>query len=119
MALEFQCDNSLMVSADPNKLSQIVINLLSNSLKATDKNGSVRLIAGKKDAEAFIEVSDTGCGIKKEEIPFIFERFFKALPGGLGLGLAIVKELVEAHDGRIEVKSKYGKGATFTVYLPV
>jgi len=118
MALEFQCDNSLMVSADPNKLSQIVINLLSNSLKATDKNGSVRLIAGKKDAEAFIEVSDTGCGIKKEEIPFIFERFFKALPGGLGLGLAIVKELVEAHDGRIEVKSEYGKGTVFTVYVP-
>ncbi|MDI6743930.1 MAG: ATP-binding protein [Thermodesulfovibrionales bacterium] len=119
IALEFQCDDGLLINADPDKLSQIVINLLSNALKATYKNGIVRLIAGKKDAEVFIEVSDTGRGIKKDEIPFIFERFFKAVPGGLGLGLAIVKELVDAHDGRIEVKSEYGKGAAFTVYLPV
>jgi two-component system sensor histidine kinase BaeS len=117
IALEFQCDNS-PINADPDKLSQIVINLLSNALKATDKNGSVRLAAGKKDSEVFIEVTDTGRGIKKEDIPFIFERFYKALPGGLGLGLAIVKELVDAHDGRIKVKSEYGKGASFTVYIP-
>ena len=119
IALEFQCDDVLPLNADPDKLSQIVINLLSNALKATDKNGNVRLAAGKKDSEAFIEISDTGHGIRKEDIPFIFERFFKAIPGGLGLGLAIAKELVDAHDGRIEVKSEYGKGATFTVYLPV
>ncbi len=119
IALVFQCGD-VLINADPDNLSQIVINLLSNALRATDKNGSVRLAAGKKDSEAFIEISDTGHGIRKEDIPFIFERFFKAMPGGLGLGLglAIVKELVDAHDGRIEVKSEYGKGATFTVYLP-
>lgn len=117
IALDFQCSD-MTINADPDKLSQIVINLLSNALKATDKNGSVRLAAGKKDSEAFIEISDTGHGIRKEDITFIFERFFKTVPGGLGLGLAIVKELVDAHDGRIEVKSEYGKGATFTVYIP-
>ena len=119
IALEFQCDNVLPLNADPDKLSQIVINLLSNALKATDKNGNVRLAAGKKDSEAFIEISDTGHGIRKEDIPFIFERFFKAIPGGLGLGLAIAKELVDAHDGRIEVKSEFGKGSTFTVHIPL
>jgi len=118
ISLEFECDDSLMTNADPDSLSRIVINLLSNALKATEKGGNVRLIAGKKDAEVFIEVSDTGRGIKKEEIPFIFERFFKAMPGGLGLGLAIVKELVEAHYGRIEVQSEYGQGSSFVVYLP-
>lgn len=118
ITLEFQCDDRLLINADPDKLSQIVINLLSNALKATDKNGSVRLTAGKKDSGVFIEIADTGHGIRKEDIPFIFERFFKAIPGGLGLGLAIAKELVEAHDGRIDVKSEYGKGATFTVYIP-
>lgn len=118
ITLEFQCDNELPVNADPDKLSQIVINLLSNALKATDKNGNVQVAAGKKDNEIYMEVSDTGRGIKKEDIPFVFERFFRVLPGGLGLGLAIVKELVDAHDGRIEVKSEYGKGATFTVYMP-
>jgi len=116
--LEFQFDDGLSVNADPDRLSQIVTNLLSNALKATDKNGIVKITAGKKKSEAFIEISDTGHGIKKEDIPFIFERFYKAYQGGLGLGLAIVKELVEAHDGKIEVKSEYEKGSIFTVYIP-
>jgi light-regulated signal transduction histidine kinase (bacteriophytochrome) len=65
-----------------------------------------------------IEVSDTGEGIKKEDLPFIFERFYKVSKGGLGLGLAIAKELVLAHEGTITASSEYGKGATFTVSLP-
>ncbi len=117
--LEFQCDDGLSVNADPDRLSQIVINLLSNALKAADKNGSVWINAGRRNSEVFIEVADTGHGIKKEDIPFIFERFYKAHPGGLGLGLTIAKELAEAHDGRIEVKSEYEKGSIFTVYIPI
>lgn len=68
----------------------------------------------------FVEISvkDTGEGIKKEDLPFIFERFYKVGKGGLGLGLAIAKELVLAHEGTITVSSEYGKGATFTVTLP-
>lgn len=118
VAMELQCDDGIIVNADPDRLSQIVINLLSNALKATGAGGKVWIKGGKKDKEMLIEVGDTGCGIKQEDLPFIFERFYKASIGGVGLGLAIVKELVEAHKGRIEVKSEYGKGSAFAVYIP-
>lgn len=116
--LIFECDDSLVLYASPENLSQIVINLLSNALKATDRDGVVTLRAGKKGSEGFIEVEDTGHGIKKEDLPFIFERFYKASDDGLGLGLTIAKELAEAHGGRIEVRSEYGKGSVFTLYVP-
>ncbi len=116
--LELECDDSLTINASPDKLSQIVINLLSNSLRATDSGGVVKIQAGRNETEIFLKVSDTGHGIKHEDLPFIFERFYKASEGGLGLGLTISKELVEAHGGRIEVQSEYGKGATFIVYVP-
>lgn len=116
--LDLECDDALTIYADPDKLSQIVINLLSNALRATDKGGNVRIKAGVKGGEGFIEVADTGSGIKKEDIPFIFERFYKAYEGGLGLGLTISKELADAHGGRIEVQSEYGKGSIFTLYIP-
>ena len=95
-----------------------MINLLVNALKACGTGGRVGIRGGAGPEESFIEISDTGSGIKKEEMPFIFERFYKASSGGLGLGLAIAKELVEAHGGRIEVASEYGKGAKFTLRLP-
>ncbi|MEW6117664.1 MAG: ATP-binding protein [Nitrospirota bacterium] len=116
--LDFQCSESMVIYADPDRLSQIVINLLSNALKATERGGQVLIKADKKDAEVFIKVTDTGVGIKEEDLPLIFERFYKKTAEGLGLGLSIVKELVEAHNGRIEVKSEFGKGSTFTVYFP-
>lgn len=115
---ELQCDVGLMVYADPDKLSQIVVNLLSNALKATERGGKVWIRGGIKDSEVFIEIGDTGHGIKEKDLPFIFERFYRTSKEGLGLGLAIVKELVDIHEGRITVKSGYGKGAIFTVYLP-
>ena len=118
ISLDFQCNDGLLIYADPDRLSQIVINLLSNALKATTKGGHVLIKAGSKDAEVFIEVADMGVGIKEEDLPFIFERFYKKSAGGLGLGLSIVKELVEAHQGRIDVQSRFGKGSTFTVYFP-
>lgn len=116
--LRLECDDTLTLHADPDKLSQIVINLLGNALKATDKGGSVLIKAGIKGDDGFVEVTDTGSGIKKEDISFVFERFYKASEGGLGLGLAIAKELAVAHGGRIEVRSELGKGATFTLYIP-
>jgi len=123
--IELQCGDELMIYADPDRLSQIIVNLLSNALKATDKGGKVWIKAGRRDSsvrqasdEVFIEVVDTGCGIKQEDLPFIFERFYKASEGGLGLGLAIVKELVEALGGRVEVRSEHGIGTAFTVYIP-
>lgn len=111
-------ERGITVHADPERLSQIIINLLSNALKATAKDGSVILRARRTKTEVLIEIKDTGSGIKPADLPFIFERFFKASEGGLGLGLAIVKELAEAHGGRIEATSEYGKGSVFTVYLP-
>jgi two-component system sensor histidine kinase BaeS len=134
--LELECDEGTTVHADPDRLSQIVINLLSNALKFTPEGGDVRVgvrtLQGLEEKEAenrtsgfeqggdFVEisVSDTGAGIKKEDISFIFERFYKTGRGGLGLGLAIAKELVLAHGGAITVRSEYGRGATFTVKLP-
>lgn len=117
--MKFECDEKLKINADPDKLSQIVINLLSNALKATDRGGNVRIKAGRKESDIFVEVKDTGIGIKKQDLPFVFERFYKVSEGGLGLGLTIVKELVEAHNGRIEVLSEYGKGTTFTIFVPL
>ncbi|MFN3479287.1 MAG: ATP-binding protein [Thermodesulfovibrionales bacterium] len=115
---EIQCDEGLAVTADPERLSQIIINLLDNGLKATGQGGKIWIKAGSKGLATYIEIGDTGCGIKQEELPFIFERFYRSFSGGLGLGLAIVKELVDAHNGRIEVKSEYGKGTVFTILLP-
>lgn len=119
-AVEFNeaYERDLLIHADPERLSQVIVNLLSNALKAIDRGGSVTVSAARKGDEVLIEIQDTGSGIKPEDLPFIFERFFKASEGGLGLGLAIVKELVEAHRGRIEVRSEYGKGSVFTVRLP-
>jgi signal transduction histidine kinase len=99
-------------------VSQIVINLLSNAMRVTDKGGRVTIKAGKKGEEFFIEVADTGPGIRKEDLPFVFERFYRAHEGGLGLGLTIAKELADAHGGRIEVISEYGKGSSFTLVIP-
>jgi two-component system sensor histidine kinase BaeS len=119
VSIELECADTIMINADPEKLSQVVINLLSNALKATEAGGYVRVKAGRNASEVFMEVKDTGIGIKQEDLPFIFERFYKVSEGGLGLGLTIIRELVEAHGGRIEVKSEFGKGSAFTVFIPL
>lgn len=118
VALELESDDQGSVYADPDRLSQIIINLLGNALKATGAGGRVLIKTGKRAGSSFVEIDDTGCGIKEDELPFIFERFYRGAQGGLGLGLTIVRELVEAHGGRIEVTSEVGKGSSFTVYLP-
>ena len=118
LSLEFRED--LMVSADPEKLSQVVINLLSNSLRATPEGGKVTVSAGGADGGGIrISVADTGSGIMPEFMPFIFERYYRAREGGgLGIGLTIVKELVEAHGGRVTASSTPLKGSVFDVFLP-
>ena len=118
VALELACDE-ITLYVDPDKLSQIIINLLSNALRATGTGGIVRINAGIQDTEGYIAIEDNGSGIKKDDMPFIFERFYKTAGGGLGLGLTIAKELAEAHGGRIVVQSEYGKGTTFTLFMPI
>jgi len=104
--------------ADPDRLSQIVINLVSNALRAAPAGSSVILKASQGEEGTLIEVADEGAGIPPDALPHIFERFYKGPGGGLGLGLSIVKELVDAHQGRIEVESEAGKGTRAKVTLP-
>ncbi len=118
LSLELYCDDELTIYADPERLGQIVINLLSNSIKATGDGGRIWIRAEKEPSQVILEFGDTGCGIRQEELPFIFERFYRGFSEGLGLGLSIVKELVEAHEGKIEVFSEYGKGTVFKLYFP-
>jgi len=118
ISLELSCGEGLYIQADPNRLSQIVINLVSNAIKACGPGGRVVVAADRQGNSVRIRVTDNGSGIKEKGLPFIFERFYKTSGDGLGLGLAIVKELVEAHGGKVTVSSEYGKGSEFTVLIP-
>lgn len=117
-ALFLDCPDDLLINADPDRLSQIVINLISNSSKAVTEGGRVALVAFLTGGLVCLEVSDNGCGIPAEELPHVFERFYKGRNGGLGLGLAIVQELVAAHGGSVTVNSSVGSGTSFRVLLP-
>ena len=109
---------------DPERVAQIVDNLLANALRYTDAGGSVTLHVTPANGEAVIEVEDTGIGIPPGDLPHIFERFWRGeksrsrATDGAGIGLAIVRELVRAHDGRIDVQSTPEKGSCFRVVLP-
>jgi signal transduction histidine kinase/ActR/RegA family two-component response regulator len=114
------------VSGDPERLKQILWNLLSNAIRFTPKGGQVQVILRRANSHVEILVSDTGQGIAPEFLPFVFDRFRQADAtttrphGGLGLGLAIVRHLVDLHGGHVRASSGgEGKGSTFTVELPV
>ncbi|MDZ7960345.1 MAG: response regulator [Aulosira sp. DedQUE10] len=115
-----------MVSGDPDRLQQVVWNLLTNAIKFTPENGSVKIILSTINRQAQIQVSDTGIGIKSDFIRYVFDRFRQADGSttrshtGLGLGLAIARHLVELHRGTIHADSPgEEQGATFTVKLPL
>jgi len=114
------------VSGDPNRLQQIVWNLISNAIKFTPKKGRVQLRLERINSSVEISVSDTGQGISPEFLPYVFERFRQSdsttsrRHGGLGLGLSIVRQLVEMHGGSVSVASPgEGQGATFVVTMPI
>jgi PAS domain S-box-containing protein len=118
--------NAAPISGDPDRLQQIVWNLVSNAVKFTPKGGTVQVRLERVGSHIDLVVSDTGIGINPEFLPHIFERFRQADSattrerGGLGLGLAIVRHLVELHGGHVEATSDgVGKGSTFRVRLPV
>jgi signal transduction histidine kinase/ActR/RegA family two-component response regulator len=115
-----------MVSGDANRLQQVVWNLLSNAVKFTNSGGQVCVKVSQGSGAVEVSVSDTGQGINKEFLPYVFDRFRQAdstttrQHGGLGLGLAIARHLVEIHGGVIRAESKgEGRGATFTIRLPL
>jgi two-component system sensor histidine kinase BaeS len=109
---------------EPGRITQIIDNLLSNALRHTEPEGRVSISAYQQGDEAVVEVVDSGAGISSEDLPHIFERFWRGehsrarKSGGAGIGLAIVRELVRAHDARIDVESKPGEGSRFSVALP-
>lgn len=115
---------------DGDRLAQVFTNLVDNALKFTPANGQVTLNAIQAGAEMEISIADTGIGIPKEALPRLFDRFYQVDPSrgggvtaagrrGAGLGLAIVQEIIQAHDGRISVRSEVGRGTMFVIHLPL
>jgi signal transduction histidine kinase len=112
--------SGVVIRADPGRLVQVLLNLLSNAIRHTSAGGRVTLSAGIQADRAAIRVADNGQGIAREDIAHIFEEFYQArnhAPGGTGLGLTISRRLVEQMMGTIEVESELGVGSTFTVNL--
>lgn len=113
--------DDVVADVDPNRMRQVVSNLLSNALKFTPSGGCVDLELRSRDGQAVITVTDTGHGIAPDDLPRVFDRFFRGQgvrASGSGIGLTVVRELVEAHGGSVEVSSRPGAGAAFTVRLP-
>lgn len=113
--------DDVTADADPNRMRQVVSNLLSNALKFTPSGGSVELGLRSMGGEAVITVANTGPGISREDLPHVFDRFFRGhgvRASGSGIGLTVVRELVEAHGGSVDVSSELGAGTTFTLRLP-
>jgi signal transduction histidine kinase len=112
----------LSVRADRTRMGQVLANLLDNAIKYTPRGGHVYLAAREHSKQVVITIRDTGIGIPKDEIPTIWDRFYRGDQGrsekGLGLGLSLVKAIVQAHKGQVEVMSGPGKGSTFTLHLP-
>lgn len=117
-------ERPVRIRHDPQRIAQVVANLVSNGLKFTPRGGSVRVELDAQRDGAIIRVTDTGVGIDAAELPRIFERFYRgsraneARGSGSGLGLAIARSIVEMHEGRIAVASQLGEGSAFTVFLP-
>jgi heavy metal sensor kinase len=118
-------NRQVTVLGDQVRLSQLIYNLIDNAIKYTPRGGKVELRLGEEGQTAFFRVKDTGVGISAEDLPFIFDRFYRVDKartrevGGAGLGLSICKEIAEAHGGTLEVKSVPGEGSIFTASLPL
>lgn len=112
------------VFVDRTDVERIMINIIGNAIKYTEQNGKVTVYLGVLADATYVKVSDTGFGIEKDKLPFIFNRFYRVdmtgsrMYGGTGLGLSIAKELVELHGGEITVKSVLGKGTDFVIRIP-
>jgi two-component system, OmpR family, sensor histidine kinase BaeS len=125
--LEWQCslpEDLPWISLDPDRMAQVIGNLLSNAIQYTPEGGQIHVTAGQENGQVWIAVEDTGIGISAEERERIFEPLYRGrrarrFPQGMGLGLSIAVEIVHLHGGEIVVSSEEGRGSKFTVYLPV
>jgi two-component system phosphate regulon sensor histidine kinase PhoR len=117
-------ENSIFVYADPKRITQVVENLISNSIKYGRENGTTDIYFHDLDEQYLVEITDNGPGISEEHLPRLFERFYRADKSrnrkinGTGLGLSIVKSIIEAHEQTINVRSDIGHGTTFSFTLP-
>ncbi len=116
--LEKHIPPEINVYADPFKLEQVLFNIVTNAFQAMAEGGVLSVGAVSNRNHIYISISDTGCGMDEKQQKKIFEPFFTTRAKGIGLGLSLSKNFIEAHGGRVEVKSRLGEGATFTVILP-
>ena len=119
--LKVQVPEDIQIDLDPGRMQSVLINLMLNAVQAMESGGTLSVSAKQNNKEEFsFQVQDTGCGISEENISKIFDPFFstKEVGKGSGLGLSIIYGIIELHGGRIQVTSKEGEGATFTIFLP-
>ena len=116
--------NSVWIEIDTDKMTQVIDNILNNAIKYSPDGGKITVTMKTTDDQMILSISDQGLGIPKQDLPKIFDRFYRVdrarsrAQGGTGLGLAIAKEIIKQHKGFIWAKSEYGKGSTFTIVLP-
>ena len=115
---------SVWIEIDTDKMTQVIDNILNNAIKYSPDGGKITVSMKTTDDQMILSISDQGLGIPKQDLPKIFDRFYRVdkarsrAQGGTGLGLAIAKEIIKQHNGFIWAKSEYGKGSTFTIVLP-
>jgi len=124
ISIQIDCDERLKAVLNASLVEQAIVNLVDNAIKYSHSGGTVRMEATSRGDDILVHVHDDGCGIAKEHLPRLFERFYRVdkarsrTLGGTGLGLAIVKHIVQLHHGTVTVDSAVGKGSTFTLHLP-
>jgi two-component system, OmpR family, sensor kinase len=124
LRIDLRCASELWIEADKLWIRRAVLNLLDNAIKYSKDGGTIEVSAGREDSNVRVRVRDSGIGIHPDDLPFIFNRLYRADParnrdsGGAGLGLALVKWVIEAHGGAIRVESEPDRGATFEIFLP-
>lgn len=125
LTLEYHAQKDVRVVGDPDMIRQATANLISNAVRYTPEGGHIDVRVRKGDIMASIAVQDTGIGLTREEAKMVFSRFWRAdagrtrESGGLGVGLAVVKEIVDRHGGWVQVEGEKGKGACFTIHIPL
>jgi len=124
IALDLDLSKSISINGDPNQIKSLFLNLLDNAIKYTNDAGTIKVSLLKINNFAKIEIGDTGIGIPEDDLPYIFDRFYRVIRSsskqkGFGLGLSIAKSIVDMHHGKIEVTSKPNKGTCIIIFLPV
>ena len=124
ITIELICDENITAKINSILIEQAVLNLIDNAIKYSQDNSTIKVIVQKQETEILISVCDSGCGIEKQHLSRIFERFYvvdkgrSRKLGGTGLGLSIVKHISQVHGGYVTVESKVNEGSTFTIHLP-